>query len=140
MRLILLICGAALLGACASTPPPAAPSSSAELSGLPTSELAPGQCGLFGWSTGDTRAFIFYADQKTARYASLNGPLDLTAQTAFPATEYSDLSGNPVTLRLGEGEKMDGGMRYPAARVVTMTDEGWERLHPVAIVRSCQPV
>jgi len=138
MRLILLFCGAALLSACASTPPPAAPNS-AEVSGLPTSQLAPGQCGMFGWSTGDSRDFIFYADQKTARYASLNGPLDLAAQTPFPSTKYTDASGNIVTLRLGEGEAMDGGMRYPAARVVTLTKEGWERLHPVAIVRTCQP-
>jgi len=138
MRLILLFCGAALLGACASTAPPTAPST-AEASGLPTSQLAPGQCGMFGWSTGDSRDFIFYADRKTARYAGLNGPLDLAAQTPFPSTKYTDPSGNVVTLRLGEGEAMDGGMRYPAARVVTLTKEGWERLHPVAIVRTCQP-
>ena len=138
MRLSLLIGGAALLGACASTPPTAA--SSPELSGLPTSELAPGQCGLFGWSTGDTRDFIFYADQNTARYDSFDGPINLTAQSGFPATDYTDPSGNPVTLRLGQGEAMSGGMRYPAARVVSMTDEGWERLHPVAIVETCQPV
>lgn len=138
MRLTFLICAAAFLGACASTPPPAAPT--AELSGLPTSELSPGQCGMFGWSTGEARDFIFYADEKTARYASLNGPLDLKAQTAFPATDYTDTSGNAVTLRLGQGETMSGGMRYPAARIVSLTDEGWERLHPVAIVRTCQPV
>lgn len=94
---------------------------------------------MFGWSTDAARDFIFYADRKTARYAGVNGPIDLTAQTAFPATEYQDPSGNPVTLRLGEGEVMNGGMRYPGARVVTLTDEGWERLHPVAIVRTCQP-
>ena len=139
MRLILLICGAALLGACASTPT-ATTSASTEMSGLPTSQLAPGQCGMFGWATGATREFIFYADQKTARYDSSDGPIKLTTQSVFPATDYTDPSGNPVTLRLGEGEVMDGGMRYPGARVVTLTDEGWERLHPVAIVRTCQPV
>lgn len=137
MRSIFLICSLALLGACASTQPTT--SSSSETSGLPTSELAPGQCGMFGWSTGETREFIFYADRKTARYDSLNGPADLTAQTPFPATDYKDKSGNTVTLRLGEGETMSGGMRYPGARIVTLTDEGWERLHPVAIVRTCQP-
>jgi len=140
MRLISLICGAALLGACASTPPTAALSSSATISDLQQSQLAPGECGLFGWATGDTRDFIFYADQKTARYASLSGPLDLTAQSVFPSTDYTDPSGNSVTLRLGTGEVMAGGMRYPAARVVSLTEEGWERLHPVAIVQTCQPV
>ena len=137
MRLTLFFCGAAFIGACASSPPAVTPTP--EVSGLPTSELAAGQCGLFGWSTGDSRTFIFYADQKGARYASLNGPLDLMPQSPFPATDYTDPSGNPVTLRLGEGEIMSGGMRYPAARVVTTTDEGWERFHPVAIIRTCQP-
>jgi len=94
---------------------------------------------MFGWSTGETREFIFYADKSTARYDSLKGPVDLTAQTPFPATDYEDKAGNTVTLRLGEGEAMNGGMRFPGARIVTLTDEGWERLHPVAIVRTCQP-
>ena len=40
----------------------------------------------------------------------------------------------------GEQVEDDGGMRYPSARIVTMTDEGWERLQPVAMVRSCQPI
>jgi len=44
-----------------------------------------------------------------------------------------------VTLRLGEGEAMAGGRRFPQARIVTSTVEGWERLQPVAIVQSCQP-
>ena len=138
MRLTLLICASVLLAACATTPDTAVPAS-VELSGLPTSKLAPGQCGMFGWATGDTRDFIFYADEETARYAGLNGSINLTAQSVFPATDYMDPSGNPVTLRLGAGEVMEGGMRYPAARIVSLTDEGWERLHPVAIVRSCQP-
>ncbi len=137
MRLISIFCVFALLGGCASTPPAAAPSP--DVSGLPTSELAPGQCGLFGWSTDEARKFIFYADSKTARYDSVEGPINLTAQSPFPASEYQDIAGSPVTLRLGEGEVMSGGMRYPGARIVTTTDEGWERLHPVAIVQICQP-
>ena len=65
--------------------------------------------------------------------------MDLTTQTPFPSTEYQDFSGGAVTLRLGEGEVMSGVMRYPGARVVTLTNDGWERQHPVAIVRTCQP-
>lgn len=137
MRLISFISGAAILAGCATTASDTAQSS--EAAGLPTSQLDPGQCGLFGWSTDELRAFIFYADEKTARYASLDGPVDLIAQSKFPAMEYADTSGRIVTLRLGESESMNGGMRYPRARIVTMTEEGWERLHPVAIVKTCQP-
>jgi len=125
------------LGACATTPASTAPAQAER--GLPTSQLKPGECGLFGWTAGQKREFVFYADEKTARYDGLDGPIDLIAQSPFPATEYLDSAGNPVTLRLGAGEEMVGGMRYPTARVVTLTDEGWERLQPVGIVQTCQP-
>ena len=137
MRLISFICGAAFLSGCASLPAPEP--STAEKTGLPTSELNPGECGLFGWSTDAARQFIFYADATSARYNSAAGPVDLIAQSVFPATDYTDPSGRPVSLRLGEGETMVGGMRYPGARLVSTNDEGWERLQPVAIVRTCQP-
>lgn len=127
----------ALLGACATTPEAAAPK--AENSDVPSSKLNPGQCGLFGWSTDDRRDFVFYADEDSARYDGLDGPIDLTAQSAFPATEFTDPFGKVVSLRLGEGEAMTGGTRYPSARVVTLNDEGWERFHPVAVVKICQP-
>lgn len=137
MRLPVIILVSAFLSACASTSPNT--SQSIKTADKKASQLSPGQCGFFGWSTGDTREFIFYADRKTARYDGASGPVSLTAKSAFPATEYTDPSGNSVTLRLGEGEVMDGGMRYPMARIVTLTDEGWERLHPLAIIRTCQP-
>lgn len=137
VRLMSLISGVLIVAGCATTSPSAV--KSAELSGGPTSELAPGQCGLFGWSTDETRSFIFYADEKTARYASADGPTDLVAQSVFPATEYRDPAGGTVSLRLGNGETMVGGMRYPGARIATTTDEGWERFQPVAIIKTCKP-
>jgi len=137
MRLFILICSGMLLGACATTPANTAPTQAEP--GLPTSKLKPGECGLFGWTTGQQRDFVFYADEKAARYDSLNGPIDLTAQSPFPAENYLDEAGNPVMLRLGTGEAMSGGMRYPTARIVTLTDEGWERVQPVAIIKTCQP-
>lgn len=137
MRLFILICGTALLSACATTPAGVTPES--QKADLPTSKLAAGECALFGWSTGESKDFIFYADKKAARYDGLSGPVDLTALSSFPATEYVDASGRSVALRLGSGEAMSGGMRYPGARIVTLTEEGWERLHPVAIVKTCQP-
>jgi len=94
---------------------------------------------LFGWSADASREFVFFADKKIARFKGEDGAVDLVAQTDFPAVEYLDGSGNKVTLRLGVGEVMTGGMRFPRARIVTLTEEGWERLQPVAIVRSCQP-
>jgi len=137
IRLTSLIGGMLVLAGCATAP--SNPAQSAGIPDGPTADLAPGQCALFGWSTDETRSFIFYADEKTARYASADGPRGLIAQSAFPATEYSDPAGETVSLRLGEGETMVGGMRYPGARIVTRTDEGWERLQPVAIIKTCKP-
>jgi len=134
MRHLFLILSLVTLGACASNP-----STSSDNGRVQTQSLAPGKCGLFGWTTDEKRSFVFYADEKTARYDDGSGAKDLEAQTKFPAVAYKDPAGNDVELRLGQGELMDGGMRYPGARVVTTTAEGWERLRPVAIVRTCQP-
>lgn len=131
--LITLICAAGLT-ACATVPPSVSGAAS-----IPPANLKPGDCGLFGWSADETREFVFFADKKTARYKGPNGAVDLEAQTKFPAVDYLDESGNSVTLRLGEGEIMNGGSRFPKARIITLTDEGWERLQPIAIVQSCQP-
>jgi len=133
MRLVYLMFGVILLSGCATTTP------TSNDDRLQTKALAPGKCGLFGWTTDEKRDFIFYADEKTARYANTNGAVDLVPATKFPALSYLDPDKKPVLLRLGPGEIMSGGMRYSQARIVTQTAEGWERLHPVAIVKSCQP-
>jgi hypothetical protein len=141
MRCVIFIFGLTLLSGCASVNGPASSSSKITSGGpgLPTSALKPGQCGLFGWSTDASRQFIFYADDSTARYSDGSAPIDLVAQSVFPSTEYTDPQGKPVTLRLGAGEDMLGGLRYPSARIVSLNEEGWERLQPVAIVKTCQP-
>lgn len=125
------------LSACATTAPVS--SETPKKDKLTAKSLVPGECGLFGWTADQARLFVFYADKKTARYADPDGPVDLFAETSFPAVSYKDPSGGLLELRLGQGEAMDGGTRYPKARIVTQTDEGWERLRPVAIVKSCQP-
>jgi len=133
---ILLLCAASLT-ACA-TSPSEVPSVGATAE-IPPATLKAGECGLFGWSADAEREFIFFADKETARFKGPDGAEDLVAQAKFPAVDYLDTSGNAVTLRLGQGELMTGGTRFPQARIVTLTNEGWERLQPVAIVQSCQP-
>jgi hypothetical protein len=135
MRFVSIFGLALALTACATS----APTSQTTVSGASIETLKPGECGMFGWSTDRRRDFIFFADADSARFNGENGPIDLVAQAAFPALDYLDAEGRTVSLRLGDGEIMSGGMRYPGARIVTLTDEGWERLQPVALVRSCQP-
>ncbi len=136
MRLFSLILYAVMLGACATTSPVSDTAGFGE-AGLETKSSAVGGCGLYGWTTDAARDFVFYADHETARYDSVTGPVDLTAERDFPSTLYSDPSGRRVELRLGAGETMDGGIRFPTARIVTQTDEGWERLRPIAVVQNC---
>ncbi len=133
-RLVIFVICAAGLTACATTSPSVNGAAS-----IPPAALKPGECGLFGWSADASREFVFFADKKTARFKGPDGAVDLVAQAKFPAVDYLDAAGNAVTLRLGQGEAMSGGSRFPQARIVTLTEEGWERLQPVAIVQSCQP-
>lgn len=133
MRFFILIVCSLALTACATTTP--TKNAQADVS----QNLKPGECGLFGWSTDENREFIFFANENSARYNSASGPVDLVAQSAFPALDYLDAASNPVTLRLGQGEIMNGGARYPGARLVTVSEDGWERLQPVALVQGCGP-
>lgn len=133
-RALIIASLCASIAACASTP-----QSVEGAAAIPPANLKAGECGLFGWSADAAREFVFFADKKIARFKGPNGAVDLEAQTEFPAVEYLDGLGNAVTLRLGQGEIMAGGSRFPHARIVTLTEEGWERLQPVAILQSCQP-
>jgi len=138
MRVLPLILCSLAMTACATTAPREKTSAGISDSTVSQSSLKPGECGLFGWSTDEKREFIFFADKNSARYNGANGPVNLVAQSGFPAKDYLDSAGNPVMLRLGEGELMNGGMRYPGARIVTISSEGWERLQPVALVQGCK--
>jgi len=123
-----------LLAACAST----GNSGGAERQ-MAQQELAPGECGLFGFTADEARLFVFYADADGAKFAPDGKAQILTPQSAFPSERYLDTNGSPVMLSLGTGEVMNGGMRYPRAKITSKTEDGWERFTPVAIVRSCQP-
>ncbi len=132
MRFLIPTLASLAFTACATTTP--TQKAQADIS---QSSIEPGECGLFGWSTDDKRDFIFFADERSARYKGADGAVDLVAQSPFPSVKYLDAAGNSVTLRLGQGEAMNGGMRYAGARLVTVSEEGWERFQPVALLQGC---
>ncbi len=136
MKLITLSFVTVTLTACTTTPP-ATVGETAKIASRDV-ERGQGSCALYGWTTDEKRSFVFYADAETARYDTARGPVDLTAETEFPSLLYSDPDGGRVELRLGEGEAMMDGTRFPSARIITQTDEGWDRLRPVALVQNCQ--
>lgn len=103
-------------------------------SGLPSQSLAAGECGLFGWDTSSSPQFVFFATADRALYLSGDGPAQkLTPEGAFPSTRYGTL-----TLTLGAAEPLIAGTRYAQARVSEPVNDGFTRVRPLVILRSCQ--
>lgn len=132
MRALLLF-SVLMLTACATAPEPRTSERKLEMP-----QMAAGTCAVFGWSTDERRSFLFYADVDEAKYAPDGTVIPLIATDPFPSLNYTAPDGGPVSLKLGQGESMVGGTRFPYARILTKTAEGWDRFMPVAIVRSCQ--
>lgn len=132
------------LGACATVTPSsgtttqtaatATPATQTPASGLPSQSLAAGECGLFGWDTSNSPQFVFFATADRALYLSGEGaPQKLTPEGAFPSTRYGTLR-----LSLGAAEPLIAGTRYAQARVSELVEDGFTRVRPLVILRSCQ--
>lgn len=103
-------------------------------SGLPAQTLGPGECGLFGWDTSSLPTFVFFATAGRALYLSSDGEAEtLTPVGPFPSEEYG-----PLKLTLGAAEPLIAGTRYAQARVTQVLDDGFTRVRPLVILRSCQ--
>ena len=125
---VLALTGCATAG---STPDVAAPIARAGT--LPAQTLAPGECGLFGYSVGEPR-FVFFATGSRAAYlGGDDAVLSLTPVGDFPAADYG-----PVSLALGRADDWVEGRRYPGARLTETLDEGFERVVPLVVVQTCQ--
>lgn len=130
-----------VLAACSTTPDPEpglnAPASTVTwqpVFGLAAQTLEPGECGLFGWDTSSPPAFVFFATAQRALYLSPEGnPERLTPIGPFPSEDYGAL-----TLILGAAEPLIAGTRYAQARVTQVLDDGFIRVRPLVILRSCQ--
>ncbi|GHA92761.1 hypothetical protein GCM10009069_14740 [Algimonas arctica] len=102
--------------------------------GLPAQTLTPGECGLFGWDTSIRPTFVFFTTAKQALYLSSDGVTKtLTPVGPFPSVDYGSLK-----LTLGAAEQLIAGTRYPQARVTQVLDDGYTRVRPLVILRSCQ--
>ena len=134
-----LLLSAICLSACATQSTGSTSENQASQKSLERVELAPGECGMFGWTADEKRSFVFYADRETSKFVPEDQIVELSAQAAFPSLAYLDPFSRPVTINLGAGEQIIGGLRYPSSSIRSETDEGWERIIPVSIVRACQP-
>jgi len=102
--------------------------------GLGSQSLAPGECGLFGWSAADAPEFVFFAAPGRALYYAGDGETrTLSPQGPFPSMNYGDYK-----LTLGQGEPMVEGTRYASARMTETLPDGFTRVRPLVILQSCQ--
>ena len=141
----------AVIAGCA-TPSPANQSSTAKVASvneLDAQELAPGDCGLFLWTAGEPRRFVFFS-KAGSETANVNLGDDTVSMTAVSSegdlfgqfmTEMRFQSAEPrsqLDVSLTPGELLEQGQRIEDARLTLTDAEGWETIIPVLGVRACQ--
>lgn len=136
----LFICLMCLLAACAATPDNPEPTPvTAKQNALPPQNLAIGECGYFAWTVEAAPRLFLFLTETRALMAGETGPISLTPRdNEFPANVYSRPSGADVQIEFGAGEETEQGTQYPQARIRTQDSEGWEKLIPLAAVKTCQ--
>jgi len=141
MRALILLSMSLLAGCATVGSDPVAPSAATRAentSGLPAQTLAPGECGLFGWTKTDSPVFTFFATSRRAKTDKLQL---IPLEDAFPSATYRAVElgeDSLVRLDLGEAELLDGGRRYANARLTIPGADGWETVQPIAAILSCQ--
>ncbi len=143
-----------LCAACASsvesTPQQVSNSTSGEVrKGLGPQTLAPGECGLFLWTSGEQRKFVFFSKAGTeTALVDLGGEAVRMSQTGADGEIFGQFMTNMQYKRPDEsdrlavyvepGDVLEKGQRTETARLTFIDEEGWEVIVPVAGVRACQ--
>ncbi|MAH92420.1 MAG: hypothetical protein CME99_04510 [Hyphomonas sp.] len=152
-RLIaMLTVGTLALAGCASgagkAPVPPAPD--VPIAGnLPAQDLEPGECGLFLWTQGDPRRFIYFsrAGASTAEtmLAEAQQTLAMVRQGGslfgqfMTEMDYIGPESESVFLKITPGETVEGGQKISSGRITLLNSGGWETVIPVSGLRACQP-
>lgn len=100
---------------------------------LPAQILRDGECGLFGFSASEQTLVFFSAPDRAAYIRADLTRGALTPQGEFPATDYG-----PVQLALGPSEALEGGLRYPQARLTDILPDGFTRVQPLVVLLTCE--
>lgn len=154
MKLLIatLTLGTLALSGCASgtSAAPVAPAPDVAIAGnLPAQDLSLGECGLFLWTQGDPRRFIYFskAGASTAEtmLAETQQRLAMVRQggTLFgqfmTEMDYISPESESVSLRISPGETVEGGQKISSGRIIILNSGGWETVIPVSGLRACQP-
>jgi len=139
MRLYFLVLGLVLAG-CA-TPAKDVPS---QTTGSASKTLAAGECGLYVWTADVAKTFTLFAAPSEVSYFEGDKTIDLIEKnpTVEPPSsrEFIDPKGKSLNLTLLAPQEINGGTRYKAGRLTSLSDDGWEKVVPVVGLYACQPV
>jgi len=112
--------------------------------GIPSITLAAGECGLYVWTADAAKNFTLFATPTETSYFRGGKTIGLTEKnpTIPPASnrEFIDLDGKSLNLTLLAPEEIDGGIRYKAGRLTSLSEDGWEKVVPVVGLYACQPL
>ena len=139
MRIYILAIGFLLVG-CATT---VTDKQKAPI-GLSTKTLAAGECGLYVWAADSLKTFTLFAGPTNSVY--LNSGTERSLTEINPVTppetnrKFMDEAGKALNLTLLSPEQIEGGTRYKAGRLTSLSDDGWETVIPVVGLYACQPL
>jgi hypothetical protein len=139
MRNLLLVMGILLAG-CATT----SGNDAKPIASISSKTLAAGECGLYVWTADAYKTFILFATPQEISYSQKDKTIALTEvnpkQPPLASREFKDPEGKDLSLTLLSPEEFDGGIRYKAGRLTSLSDEGWEKVVPVVGLYACQPI
>lgn len=112
--------------------------------GLSDKTLAAGECGLYVWTADAVKTFKLFAASSGVTYSNdgIEMPLTEKNPTTPPATSrvFMDAAGKAIALTLLSPQQIDGGIRYKAGRLTSVSEDGWEKVTPIVGLYACQPI
>lgn len=106
--------------------------------------LAPGECGLYVWTGDAAKTFTLFASPSEISYfeKSVEATLIETNNANPQSTirNFTDETGKIFNLTLLSPENIEGGIRYKAGRLTSLSSDGWEKVVPIVGFYACQPL
>ena len=139
MRILLLALGL-VLASCATL----TTNNKKEQVSISGKTLAAGECGLYVWTADAAKTFTLFATPSELSYFKDGIAVALTEKnpTTPPATSrvFMDSAGKSLNLTLLSPQDIEGGTRYKAGRLTSLSEDGWEKVVPVVGLYACQPL
>ena len=137
MRIFFLV-SALLFAGCATSPK----DNPDNIMATSTKTLAAGECGLYVWTGDAKKTFTLFAGPSEVSYLTGGKTMTLTEKNPMtPPTsnrEFMDIEGKVLTLTLLSPQEIEGGIRYKAGRLTSVSDDGWEKVVPIVGLYACQ--